>query len=695
MLTSQARETLRGRRDRDRRRGARGGGHQARRPPRRCRWSGSTSCSSEPAQRIGLSATVRPIEEVARFLGGSRPVEVVAPAVDEGVGPEVVVPVEDMTELGARRRRRVRRGPPPASAERRGSIWPHVEERVVDLIEQHRSTIVFANSRRLAERLTARSTRSPPSAPRSATPSPTPMPGRGRPAGPADGPGRAVVGRRDRRSPAPTTARSPRSSGPLIEDDLKRGRLPCVVATVEPRARHRHGRGRPRGADRVAAVGRVGAAARRPRRPPGRRGVARGAAAQAPRRPGARPPSPSSGCAPAAIEALRCRPTRSTSSPSTSWRRPRMDQWDVDDALRPRASQRAVRRRCPARRTTRRSTCSSGRYPTDEFAELRPAHRVGPRRRHADRPPGAQRLAVTSGGTIPDRGLFGVFLVGEKASRVGELDEEMVYESRVGDVFALGATRWRIEDITHDRVLVSPAPGQPGRLPFWKGDQLGPARRARRRRRRVHPRAGGARHRRGAGPRARGRARRLGGRQPGRVPARSSARPPRRCPSDRTAAGRAVPRRARRLADRRALALRRPRSTRRGRWRSARGCASATASTRRRCPPTTASCCASPRPTRSRPGAELVVFDARRDRGHRHHRGRRVGAVRVPVPRVRRSCPAAARGATRAAAPRCGSSGSAAPSCSRSPSSTRPSRSSSRRSASACRTSTTCRRCSA
>ncbi len=87
--------------------------------------------------------------------------------------------------------------------------------------------------------------------------------------------------------------------------------------------------------------------------------------------------------------------------------------------------------------------------------------------------PGAQRLAVTSGGTIPDRGLFGVFLVGEKQSRVGELDEEMVYESRVGDVFALGATSWRIEDITHDRVLVSPAPGQPGRLPFWKGDQLG------------------------------------------------------------------------------------------------------------------------------------------------------------------------------------------------------------------------------
>ena len=119
----------------------------------------------------------------------------------------------------------------------------------------------------------------------------------------------------------------------------------------------------------------------------------------------------------------------------------------------------------------------AGRYPSDAFAELRPrlvwdrvADTVTGR-------PGAQRLAVTSGGTIPDRGLFGVFLAGadpkKGGGRVGELDEEMVYESRVGDVFTLGTTSWRIEDITRDRVLVSPAPGVPGRLPFWKGDQLG------------------------------------------------------------------------------------------------------------------------------------------------------------------------------------------------------------------------------
>ena len=117
----------------------------------------------------------------------------------------------------------------------------------------------------------------------------------------------------------------------------------------------------------------------------------------------------------------------------------------------------------------------SGRYPSDEFAELRPRIVWDRVTGTLTGRPGAQRLAVTSGGTIPDRGLFGVFLVGGEGpgKRVGELDEEMVYESRVGDVFALGATSWRIEDITHDRVLVTPAPGVPGRLPFWKGDALG------------------------------------------------------------------------------------------------------------------------------------------------------------------------------------------------------------------------------
>ena len=117
----------------------------------------------------------------------------------------------------------------------------------------------------------------------------------------------------------------------------------------------------------------------------------------------------------------------------------------------------------------------AGRYPSDAFAELRPRLVWDRVTGELTGRPGAQRLAVTCGGTIPDRGLFGVFLAGGEGPgrRVGELDEEMVYESRVGDVFLLGSSSWRIEDITHDRVLVSPAPGEIGRMPFWKGDSPG------------------------------------------------------------------------------------------------------------------------------------------------------------------------------------------------------------------------------
>ena len=151
-----------------------------------------------------------------------------------------------------------------------------------------------------------------------------------------------------------------------------------------------------------------------------------------------------------------------------------LDEWTVDDVL-------ALARRSASYSTLTRPVLESvldmlaGRYPSDEFAELRAritwdrlSDTLTGRR-------GAQRLAVTSGGTIPDRGLYAVFLAtGEgPGRRVGELDEEMVYESRVGDLFTLGTSTWRIEDITHDRVLVTPAPGLPGRLPFWKGDSLG------------------------------------------------------------------------------------------------------------------------------------------------------------------------------------------------------------------------------
>ena len=151
-----------------------------------------------------------------------------------------------------------------------------------------------------------------------------------------------------------------------------------------------------------------------------------------------------------------------------------VDEWDVEGWFE------LVRRAAPFATLPRSAFDATldllaGRYPSDRFGDLRArivwdrdAGTIVGRR-------GAQRLAVTSGGTIPDRGLFGVFMVGEAGPgrRVGELDEEMVYESRVGDVFALGATSWRIQEITHDRVLVAPAFGEPGRLPFWKGDGIG------------------------------------------------------------------------------------------------------------------------------------------------------------------------------------------------------------------------------
>ncbi len=149
-----------------------------------------------------------------------------------------------------------------------------------------------------------------------------------------------------------------------------------------------------------------------------------------------------------------------------------MDDWSVDDlgVLVRRAASFAS---LPASVLEAVLDMLAGRYPSDAFAELRPRITWDRATGILRGRPGAQRLAVTSGGTIPDRGMFDVFLVGEKASRVGELDEEMVYESRVSDVVLLGSSSWRIEEITADRVLVTPAPGRPGRLPFWHGDAPG------------------------------------------------------------------------------------------------------------------------------------------------------------------------------------------------------------------------------
>ncbi|MDX6365486.1 MAG: ATP-dependent helicase Lhr and Lhr-like helicase, partial [Nocardioidaceae bacterium] len=380
-----------------------------------------------PAQRIGLSATVRPIDEVARFLGGSQVVEVVAPAATKQWDLEVVVPVEDMTELGA-----VSddfEGPAAGNAPR-ASIWPHVEERIVDLVEQQRSTIVFANSRRLAERLTARLNEI------ATERRGDDLPDVGQPAqimaqsGAAAGAG-AVIAKAHHGSVS-------KEQRALIEDDLKAGRLPCVVATSSLELGIDMGavdlviqvESPPSVASGLQRVGRaghhVGEVSHGVVFPKHRADLVQTAVTVERMRAGQ-------------IEALKVPTNPLDVLAQQIVACTALEAWDTDALY-------ALVRRAASFATLPRSAYDAtldllaGRYPSDEFAELRPrlvwdrvANTVTGR-------PGAQRLAVTSGGTIPDRGLFGVFLVGEKASRVGELDEEMVYESRVGDIFALGAS---------------------------------------------------------------------------------------------------------------------------------------------------------------------------------------------------------------------------------------------------------------
>jgi ATP-dependent Lhr-like helicase len=427
---------------------------------------------STPAQRIGLSATVRPLEEVARFLGGSAAVEVVAPPAVKQWDLKVVVPVEDMTAPAPYDDS----GDDEADNRAAASIWPHVENHVADLIEQHRSTIVFANSRRLAERLTARLNEI---ATERAGLGPDGLDSARPPVGP----------------PAQVMAQSGASSGAeaviakahhgsvskeqraLIEDDLKRGRLPCVVATSSLELGIDMGavdlviqiESPPSVASALQRVGRaghqVGEVSRGVLFPKHRGDLAQTAVAVERMRLGL-------------IESMRVPANPLDVLAQQVVAMVAMEAWSVDD-LFDLARRSASYTQLPRAAFDATLDLLAGRYPSDEFAELRPRVVWDRVSGQVTGRPGAQRLAVTSGGTIPDRGLFGVFLVGAgneqsgPGRRVGELDEEMVYESRVGDVFALGATSWRIEDITHDRVLVTPAPGIPGRLPFWKGDALG------------------------------------------------------------------------------------------------------------------------------------------------------------------------------------------------------------------------------
>ncbi|MFE4453773.1 DEAD/DEAH box helicase [Streptomyces sp. NPDC056796] len=426
-----------------------------------------------PARRIGLSATVRPVDEVARFLSPQRKVEIVQPPSAKEFDLSVVVPVEDLGELGGS----------PATGDEGGqaekpSIWPHVEERIADLVQSHRSTIVFANSRRLAERLCNRLNEI--AHERAAGVTAEGEPGSGGPLPEAHSPAEIMAQSGAARGAPPVLARAHHGSvskeqRSQVEEDLKAGRLPAVVATSSLELGIDMGavdlvvqvESPPSVASGLQRVGRaghqVGAVSTGVVFPKYRGDLVQAAVVTERMREGA-------------IEALRIPSNPLDVLAQQIVATVALDSWQADDLL-------ALARRAapfaslPESAFTGVLDMLAGRYPSDAFAELRPRVVWDRVTGTVTGRPGAQRLAVTSGGTIPDRGLFGVFLAGadpkKGGGRVGELDEEMVYESRVGDVFTLGTTSWRIEDITRDRVLVSPAPGVPGRLPFWKGDQLG------------------------------------------------------------------------------------------------------------------------------------------------------------------------------------------------------------------------------
>jgi len=467
-----------------------------------------------PAQRIGLSATVRPVEAVAAFLGGGRArseggrrVIIVQPPSTKRIEVDVVVPVADLSDLSGTPARTGLRGGglpalppgevdvsgPAAGSPPRPSIWPHVEERVVDLVTAHRSTLVFTNSRRGAERLTARMNEVWAARQGEDVPDPGSLRAAEGPAqsGTAVGIDTLDASRILARAHHGSMSRAERTR---TETELKAGHLPAVVATSSLEL------GIDMGAiDLVVQVGAPPSVASGLQRV-GRAGHQVGAVSR-----GVVFPTFRGDLVPSAVIASRMR--RGEIERLTVPANPldvlaqqvvamvAVEDWTVTGLAA------VVRRAAPFAGlgdATLRAVLDmlAGRYPSEEFGELR-ARIVWDRTTDVlTARPGALRLAVTSGGTIPDRGLYGVFLAAgaslghrreqpggdvraddERAGgrlrggkRVGELDEEMVYESRVGDTFTLGSSTWRIEDITSDRVLVTPAPGVPGRLPFWKGD---------------------------------------------------------------------------------------------------------------------------------------------------------------------------------------------------------------------------------
>ena len=419
-------------------------------------------------QRIGLSATQRPLDEVARYLGGvdirgrgrkgKSPKDASQAVIHdeftaEGVTPDyravtivdtsekknlelrIEVPVEGMAKLG--QPEEIPSGP-ASQGPKRASIWTAIHPRLLELIRAHRSTLIFVNSRRVAERLAAALNELA---------------------------GEVLV-----RSHHGSLARPQRIE---VEDRLKAGQLRGLVATSSLEL------GIDMGAiDLVVQIEAPPSVASGLQRI-GRAGHTIGAASRGVIVPKYRGDLVACAAVTRAMHESRIESSRYPRNPLDVLAQQivamvAMEPWDVDELFN------AVRSAAPFAELSRSVyegvlDMLSGRYPSDDFADLRPRVTWDRLKGTLTAREGAKRVAVINGGTIPDRGLYGVFLSGERGpgARVGELDEEMVFESRTGETFLLGASTWRIEEITHDRVIVSPAPGEPGKMPFWKADSAG------------------------------------------------------------------------------------------------------------------------------------------------------------------------------------------------------------------------------
>ena len=392
-------------------------------------------------QRIGLSATQRPLEAIGAFLGGvGRDVSIVDAGSRKELDLEVIVSIEDMARMGEVMDIGEAPGGPAAGPEARHSIWPSIHPRLLELIRQHRSTLIFVNSRRLAERLASRLNE--------------------------------LAGEELVRAHHGSVAREQRLE---IEEQLKQGKLPALVATSSLELGIDMGaidlvvqiESPPSVASGMQRIGRAGHQVGEPsvgKIFPKYRGDLVEAAVVVER-----------------MKAAAIEETRIPRNPLDVLAQQIVaicahDRWTVAEL------HRLVTHAESFRDLSREQLegvldMLSGRYPSDEFADLKPRVVWDRQTDEVVSRNDARVVAITSGGTIPDRGLYGVFLPGDEAGRggrrVGELDEEMVYESRVGETFLLGASTWRIEEILPDRVIVTHAPGEPGKMPFWHGDAVG------------------------------------------------------------------------------------------------------------------------------------------------------------------------------------------------------------------------------